>query len=92
MRTPRNRLRRVGPRGTAAAARHRPVPAPAPAPASPGWLAATLVLVLTAGPAAAQEAGKARDVSNLGAVMSAFALVIVVVIVSFMSPRRAHDD
>ena len=41
---------------------------------------------------AAQDVGPAKDVNNLGAVMLAFLFGVVVVIASFMSPKRTHED
>lgn len=51
-----------------------------------------VALMVIAGAAASQEVADANKVNSLGGVMLALVMVLGVIIVSFMSPRRGEQD
>lgn len=51
-----------------------------------------VALMAIAGSAAGQEVADAKKVNSLGGVMLALVMVLGVVIVSFMSPRRGPQE
>ncbi|MEE9404727.1 MAG: hypothetical protein V3V20_07530 [Algisphaera sp.] len=59
------------------------------------WTARVLpcaVLLMVSAPAWAQEVAKAKKVNSLGGVLLGIVLALAVLAVSFLSPRRGHQD